>query len=92
MDSPQVIVFHTGLVLVSVIGQIASDMGEPDCKLIRPFKITYSSPDSFILEPWLSEYTIQDYRMVHSDKILTIIPARDSITLKYKKLIESYNG
>jgi len=91
MDSPQIIVFHTGLVLISVVGQIASDLGEPDCKLIKPFVIVKNDGD-FILKPWLSEYTIQDYRMVHSDKILTMIPPRDQITLKYKKLIESYNG
>jgi hypothetical protein len=90
MDLPQVIVFHSGLVLVSVIGQIACDVGEPDCKLIRPFEIIYNDL-GFTLRPWLSEYTIQDYRMVHSDKILTLIPPRDEITLKYRSLIESYN-
>ena len=35
-DLIQVIVLVDGTILISKIGQVVSELGEPDCRLIRP--------------------------------------------------------
>lgn len=69
----KILVFLDGSVLLSLIEEVGSELGEPDCKLTKPFIIKNQIgglPPT--LEPWLSEYTKQDDFMIHSDKILTI--------------------
>jgi hypothetical protein len=62
-------------IVISSIEEVGSELGEPDCKLIKPFLITKNPIGGMVpnLEPWLSDYTKQDEYMIHSDKILTIV-------------------
>lgn len=71
----KIIVFLNGDVIITTIEEVPSELGEPDCKLIKPFVVKKNSMDGLspVLEPWLSSITKQEELMVHSDKILTIV-------------------
>ena len=72
-------------VLISEIIEIGSELGEPDCKLTKPFKLVEQS-DSFTLEPWIT-FTLQDEIMIHSDSILTIVDPTPDLLSKYFEMI-----
>lgn len=66
---PKIIIFQSGGTLISqIVESESADIGEPDCKLVKPFNIISDGT----LQPWLGEMTKQDEFMIHSDKILTI--------------------
>lgn len=72
-------------VLISEIVEIGSELGEPDCKLTKPFKLAEQS-DSFTLEPWIT-FTLQNEIMLHSDSILTIVDPTPDLLSKYFEMI-----
>ena len=73
-------------VLITEIIEVGSELGEPDCKLINPYKFNkIESTDEFYLEPWPG-ITNQRELMIHSDSILTIADPTPKIIEKYLKL------
>lgn len=74
-------------ILISQIEEIGADIGEPDCKLVKPFLITKESGYDPILEPFLCGYTKQDTFMISSDKILTLADPTPTLLEKYEDLI-----
>lgn len=68
-------------VIVTEIIEVGSELGEPDCKLINPYKI---DPEGN-LTPW-PEVTDQTEMMIHSDSILTIVDPKQQIVDDYLKL------
>ena len=58
---------------------VASDIGQPDCKLINPYTLDFSGK----LEPWLFTFTKDEYIMISSDKILTIVEPNTELIEKY---------
>jgi hypothetical protein len=68
-------------VLVSMIEEVGSEMGEPDCKLTNPFVVNGDN-----LEPWMMNVTNQNVFMIHSDKILTITDPKPTLLEKYEQL------
>jgi hypothetical protein len=87
---PALIVLTNQQVLVTQIEEVGSELGEPDCKLIKPFVIRQQKQESLppTLEPWLNDVTTQDTFMIHSDKILTITEPRPTLIEKYTELIK----
>lgn len=77
-------------VLITQIEEVGSELGEPDCKLVKPFLVKYQKLETVppTLEPWLNDVTTQDTFMIHSDKILTIIEPRPTLVEKYTELIK----
>ena len=75
-------------VLISQIEEIGADIGEPDCKLIKPFLVKEGSGVQKTLEPFLSGYTKQDTFMMSSDKILTLADPTPTLLEKYQDLIK----
>lgn len=74
----QCLLLKTGQVLISEITEVAADIGEPDCKLVKP----YSVSSDLKISPWL-EFTEQDVILIRSDDVLTFVePA--------KKLLDDY--
>jgi len=71
-------------VLISKLEEVSSDIGEPDCKLIKPFVVTKDKT----LEPFLLAYTKQDTFMISSDKILTLADPTPTLLEKYEDLIK----
>lgn len=73
------------IVLISEIVEIGSEIGEPDCKLIKPFKVVEQS-NGFTLEPWIT-FSSQSEYMIHSDSILTIVDPTMDLLSKYFEMI-----
>jgi hypothetical protein len=87
---PALIVLTNQQVLITQIEEVGSELGEPDCKLIKPFLVKYQKLETVppTLEPWLNDVTTQDTFMIHSDKILTITEPRPTLVEKYTELIK----
>jgi hypothetical protein len=84
MDDVQVIVLVNGTSIISKIVAMVSELGEPDCKLIRPYQIIDQK-----LSPWLSELTDNtDAIMISSDKILTLVDPKETLLNDYLTLIQ----
>ena len=74
--------------LISEIEEVGSaDIGEPDCKLIKPFIINTGSGKT-ILEPFLTDVTRDTTFMMGSDKILTLADPTPTLLEKYLDLIK----
>jgi hypothetical protein len=84
----KVLVFLNGTIVISEIEEVPSELGEPDCKLIKPFELKKSVSSDVYLESWNSDYSSQDVFMIHSDKILTIIDPKPTILEKYQNFIK----
>ena len=58
--------------LISQLDEVTSaDIGEPDCKLVKPFIVNTESGKT-ILEPFMLDLTTENVFMMGSDKILTL--------------------
>ena len=80
----KLIVLTSKEILLSEIEEVGAEIGEPDCKLIKPFELKTQQGDVF-LEHWPS-FSMQREMMIHSDSILTILDP-DKIHLdKYQSL------
>jgi hypothetical protein len=84
----KVIIFLNGQCVVSEIEEVGADLGEPDCKLVKPFEVKKDIAENVFLIPWNSDYTSQDTFMVSSEKILTIVDPKPTLLEKYQKLIK----
>jgi hypothetical protein len=84
MDDIQVIVLVNGTTIISKIDAVMSELGEPDCKLIRPYQIVDKK-----LVPWLDQFTDNiDAIMISSDKILTLVDPKEQLLNDYLTLIQ----
>ena len=66
---------------------ITEDIGQPDCKLIKPFVVKTESGKT-ILEPFMMDLTRDDTFMIGSDKILTLAIPTPTLLEQYLNLIE----
>ena len=69
-------------ILITEIVEIGSELGEPDCKLINPYRF-FGGDD---LQRWSEGITNQTEFMIHSDSILTIAEPTPEIIEKYLEL------
>jgi hypothetical protein len=72
------------LILISQIEEVGADIGEPDCKLTKPFVVRSDQT----MEPFLCGYTKNDTFMMSSDKILTLSDPTPTLIEKYEDLIK----
>ncbi len=70
-------------ILVSNIEEVGADVGEPDCKLTKPFLLNQSNET---LSSWLIDFSSQDIFMISSDKIITIAEPSEKLLKKYEDL------
>jgi len=81
----KLIVLSNGKNLISQIDEVGSaDIGQPDCKLTKPFVLTGDST----LEQFLIGVTRDEAFMIGSDKILTIAEPTPTLLEKYLDLIK----
>ena len=80
----KILTLMNNLILVTQIEEVGADIGEPDCKLIKPFVVKSDQT----LEPFLMGYTKQDTFMISSDKILTLADPTPTLLEKYEDLIK----
>jgi len=70
------------LILISQIEEVTSELGEPDCKITKPFIVR----NDHTMEPYLCGYTKQNTFMISSDKILTLTDPTPTLLEKYEDL------
>ena len=58
----KVVALVNNQVLVSQIEEVGADIGEPDCKLVKPFVVNTS--EQLALSPWLTSFTRDDELMI----------------------------
>jgi len=68
-------------VLITEIEEIVSDIGEPDCRLINPYR--FYGLDS--MKPWVEASNQKEY-MIRSSDILTIADPTSEVVEKYLEL------
>jgi len=83
----KVIALMNNQILISQIEEVGVDIGEPDCKLIKPFVVKKELTMN-TLEPFLCGYTKQDIFMISSDKILSLADPTPTLLEKYEDLIK----
>lgn len=84
----KILALANNLILISQIEEVGADIGEPDCKLVKPFSIKKENGYDPILEPFLCGYTKNDTFMMSSDKILTLADPTPTLLEKYEDLIK----
>lgn len=77
----KILFLKTNVLLITRIEEVPSELGEPDCKLIKPFVIAETG-----LVPWMCDFTSQTELMIHSDSILTIVDPNRTYLDKYQSL------
>jgi hypothetical protein len=80
----KILALTNNLILISKIEEVGSELGEPDCKLIKPFVVKNDKT----LEPFLCGFVSQDVFMMSSDQILTIADPKPTLLEKYQDLIK----
>ena len=82
MPTIKCLLLKNDTVLITEIIEVGSELGEPDCKLVNPFKVVDNK-----LQPWL-EFTDQTELMIHSDSILTIVDPTPELHSEYNNNIK----
>ena len=66
--------------IISEIDEVGAEIGEPDCKLIKPYDVKD-------LVSWMGEYTDQNEFMISSDKIITMSDPKPDLLKNYLEKI-----
>ena len=74
--------------LISQVDEVATeDIGQPDCKLVKPFVVNTESGKT-VLEPFMLDLTREEIFMMGSDKILTLAVPTPTLLEQYLNLIK----
>ena len=74
--------------IISQVDEVmAEDIGQPDCKLTKPYVVNTESGKT-ILEPFMMDLTRDDTFMMGSDKILTLAIPTPTLLEQYLNLIK----
>ena len=78
----KIIVLVNGDLIISAVEEVAAlDIGDPNCKMISPYKIVGKE-----MSPWLGDVTDDVDIMICSDKILSLVEPHKSLVDLYLKL------
>ena len=78
----KIIVLVNGDTLISSVEEVAAlDIGDPNCKMISPYRIVGKE-----MSPWLGDLTDDVDIMICSDKILSLVEPHKSLVDSYLKL------
>ena len=72
-------------VLISQIEEVGADIGQPDCKLTKPYEVILQEDGKLFLNRWLDGLSSEDTFMMSSDKIL-------SLSNPTMQILDSYKG
>jgi len=74
--------------IISQVDEVATeDIGQPDCKLTKPFVVNTESGKT-VLEPFMLDLTREEIFMMGSDKILTLATPTPTLLEQYLNLIK----
>tara|TARA_B100001173_G_C15724259_1_gene435727 strand:+ start:401 stop:631 length:231 start_codon:yes stop_codon:yes gene_type:complete len=71
----------TDEIVISEIVEVDALVGDPNCKLTKPYKIIGGD-----LHRWMQDYTDQSDMMISSEKIITLVDPSPLIMEKYSKV------
>jgi len=74
--------------LVSQIEEVSADIGEPDCKLVKPYEVSVVEGNKLYLTPWIQSFTSDTVFKISSDKILTLADPSPAILESYLGIIK----
>ena len=78
----KIIVLVNGDLIISAVEEVAAlDIGDPNCKMISPYKIVGKE-----MSPWLGDVTDDVDIMICSDKIFSLVEPHKSLVDAYLKL------
>ena len=78
----KILALVNGDIIISAVEEVAAlDIGDPNCKMISPYKIVGKE-----MSPWLGEVTDDVDIMICSDKILTLVEPHKSLVDSYLKV------
>ena len=80
----KILALLNNLILITQVEEVESELGGPDCKLIKPYVVS----EDWELIPFLCGYTSQDTIMISSDKVLTLVDPKPTLLEKYQDLIK----
>ena len=84
----RVIALTNNFLIISQVDEVATeDIGQPDCKLTKPYIVNTESGRT-ILEPFMMNLTRDDTFMMGSDKILTLAIPTPTLLEQYLNLIK----
>ena len=84
----RVIALTNNFLIISQVDEVATeDIGQPDCKLTKPYVVNTESGKT-ILEPFMMDLTRETTFMMGSDKILTLAIPTPTLLEQYLNLIE----
>ena len=82
----KLILFKVDTVLITEIVELDAELGDPNCKLIKPLEWKKNKDnDDYSLNAWI-EATDQEELMVRSEDILTIADPTPEVIEKYLEL------
>ena len=85
MEQVKVLILTNQQILVSQLDEVAPmDIGDPNCKMIEPFLLN----EDGTLSPWLIDVTNENEFMICSDKILTLVDPKPTLSEKYQDLLK----
>ena len=74
--------------VISQVDEVATeDIGQPDCKLTKPYVVNTESGKT-ILEPFMMDLTRESVFMMGSDKILTLAVPTPTLLEQYLNLVK----
>jgi len=79
MKNVKCLLLKSNQVVVSEVEEITAELGEPDCKLIKPFLLNVETSE---LTQWLS-FTDQTDMMIRSDDVLTFVDPNTEVLKNY---------
>ncbi len=77
----KVLLLSTDEIVISEIVEVDALVGDPNCKLTKPYKIIGGD-----LHRWMQDYTDQSDMMISSEKIITLVDPSPLIMEKYSKV------
>ena len=78
----KILALVNGDIIISAVEEVAAlDIGDPNCKMISPYKIVGKE-----MSPWLGDVTDDVDIMICSDKILSLVEPHKSLVDSYLKL------
>ena len=82
----QCILLRDDKVLIGEVQELFGEIGEPDCKIIKPYRIVLDintdSETREYIEPWLT-FTNQDEILIRSADVLTFVEPNGKLVDEY---------
>ena len=82
----QCILLRDDKVLIGEVQELFGEIGEPDCKVIKPYRIVLDiktdNETGVYIEPWLT-FTNQDEILIRSADVLTFVEPNGKLVDEY---------